>query len=366
MILGLGGLVLLAEASTASAQAGRRASRSRGTTMASQIDLYGNASANAPLRRELDVFQNSAQRAVLKLYEQRGRRQQQRGGFLPFSLPADTYRRNQRSQDTTPVLPFSTSGAAERSAFRRLQAFRGYGGFGARSSGPQVSDVQHAFARRYDLIAATSNAAPVHRANIRHASVAGMLTSIDMTPFDKRGADLTEPAKSQLVDVLAYDVARSHRRVLQEAWDSFRDGEYRKARRAFESAAVLDSDDYIAQVGMFFSMMQLGSVRAAHTVLLTLNQHDPNPFLHQVNVADVLENRERVALLRARSVVASDAPARAPNVAAMNAFVAWYLGDRDQALTVATAIVRQSPGTPFDDWPVKMRAAMGADAAPTP
>jgi len=358
MMLGVAAASLVG-APLASAQVGRRFSPVRGAPV-SRVDLYGNATAGAPLRRDLDVFQSSAQRNVLRLYQQQGRRLQQRGGLLPFSLPADRYRRNQRSRDTTPLLPYTASGAADRNALRRLQAFRSYGGFGTRAPGKDLSGVQHVFARRYDLIAATAGAAPVYRANIRHASVAGMLTTIDKTPFDQRGTDLTEPAKAHLGDVLAYDVAQAHRRTLQEAWDQFRDGDYRRAMRSFDSAAVLDPKGFVAKVGTFFSLMQLGSVRAAHTVLLTLNRHDPNPFLHSIDVADVLKSRERVAMLRARSQVASDAPSRNPDVAAMNAFVTWYLGDRAQALTVAVAITQQSPGTPFDDWPTKMRAAMNA------
>lgn len=364
-ILGLAGVSFLTVAPGAPAQVGGSVRR-QGQTPVSQVDLYGNATASAPLRRELDVFQNSAQREVLRLYENRGRRQQQRGGILPFSLPGDAYRRNQRSRDTGPTLPFVASGAAERNDYRRLQAFRGYGGFGDRSPVRQLSGVQHAFARRYDLIAATSNAAPVHRANIRHASVAGMLTTIDTTPFERRGADLTETPGTTLVGVLAYDVERSHRRALQEGWDSFRDGTYRKAMRSFESARVLNPDDRVSQVGTFFCLMQLGSVRTAHTVLVLLDQHDPNPFLHPVDVSKVLGSRERVALLRARSQISSDAPASNPSVAAMNAFVEWYLGNRSQALTVVQAIAERSPQSPFGDWTAKMRAAMGAEADVAP
>ena len=136
--------------------------------------------------------------------------------------------------------------------------------------------------------------------------------------------------------------------------------------RSFESARMLDPSDGVSQVGSFFCMMQLGSVRAAYAVLLTLNQHDPNPFLHPVDVSTILNSRERVALLRARSQVSSDAPSRNPSVAAMSAFVEWYLGNRTQALTLVQAIAEQSPGSPFDDWATKMQAAMaaGVDVAP--
>ncbi len=365
MIVGFLAGVLVVGASVATAQIRRGGAARTRTGQVSQVDMYGNARSIRPNRRD-DVFLQSAQKRVINMYLKQSLRLGQRGSMLPFALPGDTLRKGQRSRDPQPMLPFAASRTDQRSAFQRLQAFRNYGGFSERAKGKQLSEVQRAFARRYDLILATSNAAPVHRANVRHASVAGMLTTIDTTPFDKRGSDLTEPAKNRLADALAYDVEQSHRRLLQEAWDWFRDGEYRRSMRAFESAGMLQPSDYIAKVGSFFARMELGSMRAAHTVLLQLNRRDPNPFLHDVNVAEVLGDRERIALLRLRAQVASDAPARNPDVAAMHAFVAWYLGDRPAALVVADAIAKESPGSPWDEWPGKMRAAIDAGTAPTP
>ncbi len=327
---------------------------------ASRIDAYGNAQAASPLRRNLDVYQNNVQRAAAKLYQDQGRRQQQRGGFIPFSLPADRLRENQRSRDTTPVMPYAVDRSRGLSASERLRAFRVYGGFSDRSAGRYGSEVQRAFARRYDLITATANAAPVFRANLRHASVAGMLTTIDMTPFDDRGLDLEGRPGAELGAVLARNVQQSHRSLVREAWGWFKDGAYRRAERAFESADVLEPGDMVSRIGQFFSLLGLGATRTARSVLYEINKRDPNPFLYPLNVADILNDRRRASLLRVQTQVPTDAPRENPDAAAMHAFVLWYLGERQEALSMAQAIVRESPGSPYEAWVSKMNASIAA------
>lgn len=348
--------------SVASAQFARRDRLTGFYVISSRLDAYGNAQAVSPLRRNLDLYQNDAQRAAAQLYQDGGRRQQQRGGFIQFSLPADRLRQNQRSRDTTPLLPYAVNQSRGLSGFERRQAFRAYGGFGDRSVVRYGSEVQRAFARRYDLLTATANAAPVFRANMRHASVAGMLTTIDMTPFADRGLDLEGRPGAELGAVLARTVRQSHQSLVRDAWGWFKDGEYRRAERAFESADVLEPGDMVSRIGQFFSLLGLGATRTARSVLYEINQRDPNPFLYPLNVADILGDRRRAALLRVQTQMPSDAPRRNPDLAAMHAFALWYLDERQEALSVAQAIADESPGSPYEAWVSKMTASIAADA----
>ncbi len=347
--------------SVASAQFERRERVTGFYVTSSRLDPYGNAQAVSPLRRSLDLYQNDAQRAAAQLYQDAGRRLQQRGGFIPFSLPADRFRRDQRSRDTTPLVPFEVDRSRGFSVSERLRAFRVYGGFSDRSSGRYGSEVQRAFARRYDLVMATANAAPVFRANMRHASVAGMLTTIDTTPFDDRGLDLEGGPGAELGVALARNVQQSHQSIVREAWGRFKDGEYRRAERAFESAEILEPGDMVSRIGQFFSLVGLGATRTARSVLYEINRRDPNPFLYPLNVADILGDRRRAALLRAQMQMPSDAPRENPDLAAMHAFVLWYLGERQEGLSVAQAIADESPGSPYDAWVSKMTASIAAD-----
>ncbi len=348
--------------SVASAQFERRERLTAFYVTSSRLDPYGNAQADSPLRRSLDLYQNDAQRAAARLYQNAGRRQQQRGSLIPFSLPADRFRRNQRSRDTTPVVPFAVDQSRGVSGSERLRAFRAYGGFSARSAGRYGSEVQRAFARRYDLVTATANTAPVFRANMRHASVAGMLTTIDMTPFDDRGLDLEGRPGADLGAALARNVKQSQKSLVRDAWGWFKDGAYRRAERAFESADVLEPGDMVSRIGQFFSLLGLGATRTARSVLYEINQRDPNPFLYPLNVADILGDRRRAALLRVQTQMPSDAPRENPDLAAMRAFALWYLGERQEALSVAQAIADESPGSPYEAWVSKMTASIAADA----
>jgi len=331
----------------------------------SQLDVYGNAQAADPLRRNLDVYQNAAQRAAAAVYQNGGRRLQQRGGFIPFSLPADPLRQAQRSRNTTPVRPYAVNRARGLSGADRIKAFRSYGGFGNRSKGRYESEIQRAFARRYDLVTATADAAPVFRANLRHASAAGLLTTVDTTPFEKRGADLPDTPATDLGDALALHVRQSQQNLVRDAWGWFKDGAYRRAEMAFKSADVLEPADSLSRIGRYFSLLGLGSMRSALSMLQEINQRDPNPFVYSLNVADVVAERQRVAQFRVQTQMPSDAPRRAPDIAAMHAFTLWYLGERQEALSVAQAIAAASPGSPYGTWASKMSAAIAAAQSPS-
>jgi len=139
-------------------------------------------------------------------------------------------------------------------------------------------------------------------------------------------------------------------------------GEYRRAELAFESADVLDPGDLVSRIGQFFSLTGLGATRTARSVLYEINRRDPNPFLYPLNVGDILGDRRRVALLRVQTQMPSGAPRTNPDLAAMHAFVLWYLGERQEALSVARAIAEESPGSPFDAWVSKMNASIAADS----
>jgi len=324
----------------------------------SGLDAYGNATAVSPLRREFDVYQSDAQSRALRLQNE-GLRDQRRGGLIPFSLPGDRFRRTRDPIRREPLVPFVQDGQRRQS--ERVRAVRTYGGFGDRSEAEYQSDVQRAFARRSDLVTATASTAPVFRANLRHASVAGTLATIDATPFDERGTELAPEPSVDLREALTSEVGEMYSRTMRDAWGWFKDAEYRRAIRSFEAADVLASGDSTTRIGRIFSLISVGSYNAALTAVRALDRHDQNLFLNSIDVADILNDRQRVTALRLRTRMPSDAPRENPEVAGLHAFVLWYLGERQDALSVASAIAEESPNAVYAAWAEKMRAAAEAN-----
>lgn len=326
----------------------------------SRLDAYGNASDAAPLYRPLTIYQNPAQSKALQL-QNLGLRPQRRGGLMPFSLPGDHIRRPQDLVAQTPLVPFLNE--AKKHQADRIRAVRSYGGFGERSKTAYQSEIQRAFARRFDLIEATADTAPVFRANLRHASVAGMLATIDTTPFDERGTDVNPETALVLPKALETSVESSHRTTMKDAWDLFKSADYRGAMRTFESAEILEPDDTTARIGGIFSLIAVGSYNAALTELRLLDQDDPNVFLNPIDVAAKLDDRQRVAAMRVQTRTASDAPRERPELAGLHAFVLWYFGDHQEALSIAQAIAQESPNAAYAQWAHKMNAALEASTS---
>lgn len=326
----------------------------------SRLDAYGNASDAAPLYRPLDIYQNPVQSKALQLHNL-GLRPQRRGGLMPFALPGDHIRQPQELITQTPLVPYLDE--ARKHQADRIRAVRSYGGFGERSKAAYQSEIQRAFARRFDLIQATANTAPVFRANLRHASVAGMLATIDTTPFDERGTDVNPDTALLLPQALETSVVASHRTTMGEAWDLFKNGDYRGAMRTFDSAEILQPDDTTARIGAIFSLIGVGSYNAAITELRLLDQDDPNLFLNPIDVAAKLDDRQRVAAMRVQTRVASDAPRERPELAGLHAFVLWYFGEHQEALSIAQAIAEESPNAAYAQWAHKMKAAEAASTS---
>jgi hypothetical protein len=90
--------------------------------------------------------------------------------------------------------------------------------------------------------------------------------------------------------------------------------------------------------------------------LQQLARRDPNPFVHEVNVADRYGGREEVTAVRLRIQLLAQAGNEEPSVQALHMFALWYLGDRAEALLAAGGSSRALSGTVYADWPAQMSA----------
>jgi hypothetical protein len=329
---------------------------------ASAMDLYGNARPTAPERRELDIYQNPAQRLALRGYQALQRRENQRGGVTPFGLLADTYARRRAESSTLPIFdqpfqatPYVLSMVPER-------AYRAYGGFTERVGGIRRGDAAEAFERRRALIAATSLNAPVHRANLSLSLAAGVAAAVGRTPFVPREPNDPRGISTTLDEQLHERVRLSHERMRSDGWSWFHDGAYRRAARAFESASLLDPDDDASRVGELFSHISLGAGNTAVAVMKQLNEHAANPFAIDVNLIDRFDQPQRASELRIRTQPAG--AEESADLTAIHVMVLWYLGDRDEAQRVAARLARANRDSPYATWPALMRDARHG-ASPT-
>lgn len=327
----------------------------------SVTDAYGNARPFYRARRRAGVFQNEVQRDALRGYQLLGRRVEQRGGLIPFVLPGDALGRVRgRSRTVVPDL-FGPAGSSpwHRGAFNR------YGGFERRGVRGGAAGPYAALGRRQQLIAATSLNAPVHRAFLRTGTSPGLPPTVGQVPFapdEESEAAAAEVVLGQRLHASA-DVA--HKRIRADAWAWFREAEYRRAARAFETAVMLQPLDAESRIGELFCHLSLGATQTAVAVLGELTRRERNPFLYDLSLTgaygDVSEARRTRVQAQLRASIAGDNA----DLRALHALVLWYLGEQGEAVAAASSLVRDLPGTAYADWPVMMRAA-GSAPAPEP
>lgn len=344
--------------------------------MLTPLDAYGNVQAYRPESRALDIYQNDAQRMALSGYQDISRRLGQRGYGIQFALPGDLL---------AATVNRYTGAVFLQSAGRRLptiggyygrdrrSAFNSYGGFGQRHSYDKPGDPAAVFSRRQDLIMATGLNAPVERAMGRSGALRGLRWSVSQTPF--LASEATEPDANQgdetipkmaLDERLSTQVDVLHARTRAEAWAFFRDADYRRAMRLFETAAMLDPTDMESRIGEIFSHVTIGSVRTAYTLVLELDRRDLNPFQHELNLADRYGSVAAAQQVRFTAQEIAETTEQSADANALYVFVLWYIDRRDDALRASGTLAARAADRSFAAWPDKMRTVMAGSAATTP
>jgi len=321
----------------------------------SRTDAYGNARSSYRERRDVGSFANEIQREATRGYQSLGRRLNRRGGYADFALGGDLF-------NVRPASPlrYPYPGADVPAVIRRTYAQ--YGGFERREVGAPGGDIETAIMRRRTLLDATSLIAPVHRARVSHgvgmampATVRGELPAPAVTPEPG-------PALSSLDERLRSGINRSYLQKRSEGWSLFRKGseevsQYRRAARAFEAAVILEPEDYEARIGRLLSHLSLQDYHTAVVLLAELTRHDPDPFSHDLNVAELYGDPVHARQVRMNCESLVQATGHDPSVTALHAFILWYVGDKDRAIAAAEDLAREHPIATFVNWPAQMRAS---------
>ncbi len=331
-----------------------------------RTDAYGNFRPGLPERRPLGIFRNEVEREAARGYQTINRRQNRRGGTIMFALPGDLLDLTTLGAMADPAIPTVLASISPE----RRQAFARYGGFGPRIRGTEDAGVMSVFARRYALIAATSANAPVYRAMTRRSGMASLRSAIVRTPFVPDTAREESLPTASLFDRLNLGLDALHARARDEAWAWFREGEYGRAARGFESATTLEPDDLEARIGELFCQISVGALRTSVVLQQAINRRAgiKNPFLLDLDLSEqygdigTAQQLRIDAGLRAEGVDA----ARSPDRTATFILILWYLGGHDDAIRAATALARATEARAYADWPAKMNAAESVHSSAPP
>ena len=251
----------------------------------------------------------------------------------------------------------------------QLDAFKSYGGFGSRRLlQPRPGDMNDALQRRTTLVEATSLYAPVVRANLENASVAGLRASLDLAPMPQFTRPLPDGAAWEppsLEDKFSDRLALARERKLSQAWEQFRTGEFNRAIHDFKSVAALSDDDTEAEIAMVFCNVAMGAPRTAVTVLARIARKVENPFAYDLDVSQRFGRRVDVDILKARARFQATAGRDNPALVALSTLVFWYLGDREEARSTVEALRTDGIGTVFESWPDLLDQAMAQPSTST-
>lgn len=251
-----------------------------------------------------------------------------------------------RSQAPRPMSPYNP------------QVYSTYGGFGDRRRSPIPGDVMQAMARRQMLIGASTGNAPIYRANLTRASVAGVRSAVDQTPFAP-GASSTAPEMGEtLSETLERSLSTTRDALREEAWDAFAEGDYRRAVRALETVVRFEPDNYEARFGELFAHAALGSERTVAVLSRGMARTDPNIFAHEFDPASRFGDRKDLTNIRVLARTRAEASEADADLTASAALLLWYLGDREEALSAAVRVARLPDGETYREWPARMRAAV--------
>lgn len=149
-----------------------------------------------------------------------------------------------------------------------------------------------------------------------------------------------------------------HARAVAAAWSQFREGQYRRASRMFQTAVLFDPGDLDSAVGELFSEYNAGAFNTAQVVLAALVKRFENPFASPLVVADRLGSGAFASELRSRTRLAVQVENPAPEVLALHTIVLWYLGERGEAI-IAARRLDAAGSEKFFGWADRMAASAG-------
>ena len=314
-----------------------------------RTDTYGNARGIYTPRRAVGNFANDTQRSQLRGFQSEGRRALYRGGDIPFALPSDRIRSNLTGRPLT-----RRKSSAEY--WQTKQAFTQYGILGIRRPIRASTDPASLLGRRTALLRATAGMAPVEQALILRGSTLPRVGSALREPatFSAGDSSLSPVTLGDALQLRLTDRAVS---LQARGWAYFEDGEYRRAVRAFESAAMLAPEDVEPHIAEIFCFLSLGAFRTAAVSLEQLARHSDMLFTDSIDVA--AHYSEQVELLRIRIQCRSfsQGSQSVARGAAMYPFFLWYVGDREEALAEAAVVAREHPNTVFGQWSALMASA---------
>lgn len=321
----------------------------------STLDAYGNVQPTLREWRSLGrIYQNETQRDALQNYRTFGRGPDDRRGYMPFTLPGDAWAVAMRAASGTPADPKVQSALSPA----KKRAFDRYGGFGRRR---QSDDKAGILSRRYGLIAGSSLNAPVYRAISKGGGLVDVRSALARTPFIN--ADDGAAEAPTLEDLLDRGDAAALQRAQGEAWALFREGQYRRTMRAFESAITLEPLDFESRIGEVFCYLSVGATSTALALLGELVRRDINPFQHDLRMAERYGNVSDVMQLQIQGRRSADAADLSAESNALYIFVLWYLDEREDALRAAESLAKRAPAKAYASWPEKMRASRSAESS---
>jgi hypothetical protein len=149
-----------------------------------------------------------------------------------------------------------------------------------------------------------------------------------------------------------------HAQAVSAAWSRFREGQYRRASRMFQTAVLFNPGDLDSAVGEVFSEYNAGAFSTAQVVLAAMVKRFENPFASSLVVADRLGSAAFASELRTRTRLAVQVENLAPEVLALHALVLWYLGERAEAM-IAARRLDAAGSEVFSGWAERMAAASG-------
>lgn len=385
----------------------------------SRTDAYGNAEAYYQERRSLNnVYQNEVQQRRLAGPQLYGRRNNTRGGLIPFTLNSDLgqtslpgLQRFGQMRGATTLgyeLPDPLAGPASIPGSMR-KAFQTYGGFDSSMNANRPTNLHSLINRPMHMMQAIGLNAPVYRARSRIGLSGGLPLSIEGSgpgsnlrlgsritratlppratdsqsplsePQDEAPppdpavrprtvdglnppqADAPSPDAPKLDEALNRQVRAMRSHLHEQAWEHFTNGEYRSAAIRFEAASIADKTDMESRIGEIFCYIALDSMRTTLTLLDGIAERGRNPFRTDLQLSERFESPEALRRMRSDVQLFMQTNHELESARALYALTIWYLGDREEARLAAAALAG-SDG-PLANWPAHMQAA--ASSAPT-
>lgn len=314
-----------------------------------RTDTYGNARGVYSPRRAMGNFANDTQRLQLRGFQSEGRRALYRGGDTPFALPSDRILSNLAGRPLT---------RARSSAqyWQNKQAFAQYGILGTKRPIRASTDPASLYGRRAALLRATAGMAPVRQALILRGSTFPRVGSVLPGPATPSAGD-SSLSPVTLGDALQLRLTDQAVSLQARGWANFDGGEYRRAVRAFESAAMLAPEEVEPQIAEIFCFLSMGAFHTAAVSLEQLARLDDMLFAGPIDIAAHYSEQAELLRIRIQCRSFSQSSQSVARGAAIYPFFLWYVGDRKEALKEAGVVAREHPNTVFAQWAVLMARA---------